>query len=94
LKIIREGFNQVNSRLIGIQLQIRKGFLDLAELIGHAELDRLASQLDFIGRAFNDNINATLRYHQGYYDPTLREACNAPDNTPEDIFLICTGTRA
>jgi len=91
LEAIQEGFRQVNSRLLVIQLQIREGFLKVSELIGDVTLDELVSLLDSTGRVFNDYVNAKQANRAAFHEPRLRAVCNEPFKTPQDVFYNLYG---
>jgi len=96
---IMDSFQQVNDKLISVQIQIRQGFLDISLLIGDIALDELAARLDSAARAFNNLVNTTRNDTMAgalttrardlaayYYEPRFRALCNEPYMTPEDIF--------
>jgi hypothetical protein len=90
LEAVAEGFRQVNTRLTEIEIQIRRGFQDLALLVGDVALDELAASLDSTLRAYNDYTNATSTTRSSY-EATFRASCNKPERTPQDIFYNLYG---
>jgi hypothetical protein len=80
----------VNERLTLIQIQLRRGFLELQEFIGDIALDELAADLDSTMRQLNQFISATNETRV-YYDASLRAYCNEPFHAPQDLFYNLYG---
>jgi hypothetical protein len=83
-------FEVVNERLTLIQIQLRRGFLELQEFIGDIALDELAADLDSTMRQLNQFMSATNETRV-YYDASLRAYCNEPFHAPQDLFYNLYG---
>ena len=91
LESLEEGFNQLNDQLVSVQLQLRRGFLEISSLISDVTLDELSSRLDTAGRAFNDYVRSTGTSRFQLYEPRFRAICNQPFQAPEDLFYDLYG---
>ena len=83
--------DQIKTQLNEIRDQINEGFLDLKGYLSDIVLDDLADNLDAIGRAYNDYIEAPMEFRLSKYEPKLRDVCNTAFRTPEDIFYNLYG---